>query len=167
MEQLPRPRVLNFLKKTDKKLVVPYLEHVIWEWGDDNPLLHNELIHQYRESIMVSPPSPSSDETVIFNFKKNRDEKRDKLVNFLRSSDYYTAATILAHFPHDDLYEERALLLGRLGQHQQALNIYVQILKNLDDALKHCHINYTSTGRGSEVIVKTLLKVFHFTTEIY
>lgn len=36
------------------------------------------------------------------------------------------------------LYEERALLLGRLKKHQQALAIYTQILKNYKAAEKYC-----------------------------
>ena len=34
-----------------------------------------------------------------------------------------------------EFYEERAILLGRLGRHEQALGIYVHILKD-DDLAK-------------------------------
>ena len=168
VEQLPRPRVLNFLKKTEKSLVVPYLEHVIWEWGDKNPLLHNELIHQYREAVMTPLPSADSEPSVIEESKAARDEVREKLLNFLKSSCNYTAATILAHFPHDSLYKERALLLGRLGQHQQALNIYVHVLNDLESAVQHCHSHYNPSGRDSEVylILLKLLVIPNSSTDV-
>ena len=44
-------------------------EHVIEEWRDCTPLLHNELIHQYREVVTASIPvcDPTTLEQVQFN----------------------------------------------------------------------------------------------------
>lgn len=50
-----------------------------------------------------------------------------------------------------DLFEERAILLGRLGQHHQALAIYTHVLKDTQAALSYCEKYYTSSGPGSEV----------------
>lgn len=36
---------------------------MIEEWGDTTPLLHNELIHHYRE--LVTAPIPASDPTSL------------------------------------------------------------------------------------------------------
>lgn len=156
VEQLPRPKVLNFLKKTEKSLVVPYLEHVIEEWKDCTPLLHNELIHQYRE--VVTAPVPVCDPTTLEEEKNKRKMIRDKLLNFLNQSEHYTAATLLVHFPYDSLHEERAVLLGCLGQHHQALAIYIHTLGDTDAALNYCRKHYSSSGSGSEVYL-TLLKL--------
>ena len=57
-------------------------------------------------------------------------ELRKKLLYFLRTSKHYLPERLLAHFPHDRFYEERALLQGRLGRHEQALAIYVHVLKD-------------------------------------
>lgn len=156
VDQLPRPKVLNFLKKTEKSLVIPYLEHVIQEWGDTTPLLHNELIHQYRD--IVSAPYQSSDPANVEEEKGRRQLVREKLVKFLNDSQYYTAATLLVHFPYDSLHEERAVLMGRLGQHHQALSIYTHTMRDTQAALNYCQKHYTTSGSGSEVYL-TLLKL--------
>ena len=59
---------------------------------------------------------------------------RAKLLSFLDSSNYYHAEALLARFPLDDLYEERAVLLAKLGQHEAALSIYVHTLKDMQTA---------------------------------
>ncbi|XP_045614549.1 vam6/Vps39-like protein [Procambarus clarkii] len=156
VDQLPRPKVLNFLKKTEKSLVIPYLEHVIEEWGDTTPLLHNELIHQYRD--IVTAPFQSSDPSNVEEEKARREPVREKLLKFLNDSEYYTAATLLVHFPYDNLHEERAVLLGCLGQHYQALSIYTHTLRDTQAALNYCQKHYTASGAGSEVYL-TLLKL--------
>lgn len=42
----------------------------------------------------------------------------------------YLIVPIFFFFFYTDLYEEKAILLSRIGQHDQALNIYVYKLKN-------------------------------------
>lgn len=68
---------------------------------------------------------------------------RQKLQNFLEKSMHYTPETILVHFPLDDLFEERALILGRLGRHQQAISIYINVLNNVQRAVQYCNNVYT------------------------
>jgi hypothetical protein len=48
----------------------------------------------------------------------------------LDNSTHYKAEKILGRLPLDDFYEVRAILLSRLGQHDQALNIYVHKIKD-------------------------------------
>ncbi|XP_071515409.1 vam6/Vps39-like protein [Panulirus ornatus] len=154
VDQLPRPKILNFLKKTEKSLVIPYLEHVIEEWGDTTPLLHNELIHQYRD--LITAPHLSSDPADVEEEKGRRKIVHEKLLKFLNRSEYYTAATLLVHFPYDSLHEERAVLLGRLSQHHQALSIYINTLRDTQAALSYCQKHYTASGSGSEVYLMLL-----------
>lgn len=51
VENLPRAEVLDFLLKNHKKLVIPYLEHVIYIWNEPKSMFHNILIQQYREKV--------------------------------------------------------------------------------------------------------------------
>ena len=53
---------------------------------------------------------------------------RRKLLEFLEKSNCYTADRILNKLPMVDLYEERALILSKLGQHENALTIYAHRL---------------------------------------
>lgn len=137
VEALPRPRVLDFLLKSHKSVVIPYLEHVVHTWEDSNPLFHNALVHQYREKIVTEGPAVA-------------EHTRKKLLQFLENSRQYTAENILSSFPTDSLLEERAIILGRLGKHEEALNIYVRALGDVEKAEKYCRKVYDKGLPGSQ-----------------
>lgn len=139
VDTLPRPRVLDFLLKSHKTVVIPYLEHVLNTWRDTNPLFHNALIHQYREKIITEGPAVS-------------EHTRKKLLQFLESSEQYTAENILSSFPTDSLLEERAIILGRLGKHEQALTIYVRALGDIKKATDYCKKVYDKKLLGSQSV---------------
>lgn len=120
VENLPRPKILDFLLREHDNLVIPYLEHLIHTWNDTNPLFHDALIRMYRDKITTKKAEITEEE---FQHTKS------KLVAFLEKSPYhYTPERVILHFPTDSLFEERAVILGKLGRHEQALAIYVQIL---------------------------------------
>lgn len=138
VEQLPRPKVLDYLLRCHKDSVITYLEHVVHVWEDTNPLYHNVLIHQYKEKCLASMSAnatPAEKETV--------QHIRQKLQQFLEKSVHYTPETILVHFPFDSLFEERAIILGRLGRHQQAISIYISLLNDIPRAIQYCHNVYS------------------------
>ncbi|XP_068220684.1 vam6/Vps39-like protein isoform X3 [Palaemon carinicauda] len=162
VESLPRQRVLSILRRHDQQLVMEYLEHVIWEWEDTNPIIHNELIMQYHR--IITSPYASSDPVNIEQEKKKKEETRNRLMLFLNESKYFTPASLLAHFNSDLLHRERTVLLGRLGKHQQALTIYTMILGDIGKALEYCHKHYTPQGNGSEVYL-ILLKMIVTSSE--
>ena len=54
---------------------------------------------------------------------------------------------IINHF--SGFFEERALLLGRLGKHEQALAIYAHVLKDTRRAEDYCRRNYTIDREGN------------------
>ena len=53
-----------------------------------------------------------------------------KLLDLLESSTSYRADRILGRLPSEDMHEARAVLLGRLGRHEGALQIYVYQLED-------------------------------------
>lgn len=62
--------------------------------------------------------------------QKKWDEKaytptRKKLLSALEGISGYTPEVLLKRLPKDALYEERAILLGKMNQHELALSIYV------------------------------------------
>lgn len=138
VEQLPRPKVLDYLLRCHKELVITYLEHVVHIWEDTNSLYHNVLIHQYKEKCLASMSDSATPAE-----KETAQHVRQKLQNFLEKSTHYTPETILVHFPFDNLFEERAIILGRLGRHQQAISIYISLLNNVQKAIDYCHNVYT------------------------
>lgn len=50
---------------------------------------------------------------------------RKKLIAALQNMSEYNPEALLKQIPTDALYEERALLLGRMNQHELALSIYI------------------------------------------
>lgn len=145
VEALPRPRVLDYLLRSHSNLVILYLEHVVHTWADKNPLFHNALIHQYREKILnEEPASPYV---------------RKKLLELLETSTCYTPETVLMNFPTDNLLEERAVILGRLGRHEQAVAIYVRALGDVQRAVTYCSKIYEQGGPGSQDVYVSLIKL--------
>uniref|UniRef100_A0A1W7RBP8 Vam6/Vps39-like protein-like protein n=1 Tax=Agkistrodon contortrix contortrix TaxID=8713 RepID=A0A1W7RBP8_AGKCO len=166
VESLPRKRILNFLLENFKNLAIPYLEHVIDIWTESGAEFHNCLIQLYCEKVQALmkeyltsfPP----DETPVPAGEEDGElgEYRKKLLCFLESSSYYNAEQLISDFPFDGLLEERALLLGRMGNHEQALFIYVHILKDTKIAETYCHKHYDRSKDGSTDVYLSLLRMY-------
>lgn len=77
-----------------------------------------------------------------------------KLVRFLEVSTQYRADRLLGRLPADRFFEIRAALLGRLGQHEGALTIYVHRLKDFETAASYCR------RVGSGDVYLTLLRIY-------
>jgi hypothetical protein len=97
---------------------------------DTNPVLHNELIFLYLESITkllrlqqeaaASQVNGRERTTVSAGLEPGRlGILRKKLINFLETSLYYAPEKMLSKFPLHELLEERAILLSRIGQHSE------------------------------------------------
>lgn len=147
VEGLPRPRVLDYLLRSHPKQVVPYLQHVLGVWDDNNPLFHNALVHQYREKAAATD-DPGAE------IAKN------KLLEFLDESKYYTPETVLMHFPTDCFFEERANILGRMKKFADALVIFVRVIGDLTKATNYCNKIWENSNNENEVyiiLIKLLL----------
>lgn len=166
VETLPRFKVLEYLEKISKDLAIAYLEHIIMECGDVTPEFHNMFAQSLREKVQVLMteylqslpeghlPSKAGQEPDKLG------EYRRKLIEFLECSQYYMPERLLTRFPIDGFYEERAILLGRLDRHEQALGIYVHILRDDTLAKRYC-LNYFDRGReGNKDVYYYLLKMY-------
>ncbi|KAA0191089.1 Vam6/Vps39 protein, partial [Fasciolopsis buskii] len=73
---------------------------------------------------------------------------RRRLLRFLQHPDAaYSPAKLLAKCPYDGLFEERALLLASLKNHEQALTLWVHVLNDWDQAVSHCVSVYEHTTK--------------------
>jgi tetratricopeptide (TPR) repeat protein len=88
-----------------------------------------------------------------------KEEVRNKLLEFLKTSTYYTPEHVLVHFPYDDMYEERALILERLGRHEQALSIYTTILKDMNKAQEYCIKVYEKNDPSRREVFTILMRM--------
>ncbi|KAI0099125.1 SPX domain-containing protein [Nemania sp. FL0031] len=115
-ETLPREKIVGYLSGIDANLEIRYLEHIIDELGDGTPEFHNRLA-----------------ELLINALKQDKDRgaqwegRLHKLVDFLRESDQYGLTRAFGMIPRDDppFYESQAVVLSKMDNHKQALEIYV------------------------------------------
>ncbi|CAB3247336.1 unnamed protein product [Arctia plantaginis] len=148
VEKLPRPKIFNFLLRDHEMVVIPYLEHVIHIWNDTDALFHNALIDMYRDKLTVE--NKNSPEEDFQNIKS-------KLLSFLEASTYYTPKSVLLHFPQDSMFEERAIVLGKLGRHEQALAIHVLILGDINRAIHYAEkVSAASSDKYQDVFVSLM-----------
>lgn len=121
-ETLPRQRVLSFLEGIDAKLAIQYLEHVIQEWNDLTPDLHQRLVVLYLDQITAN--------------EEGAKQYGPKFLSMLKDSEQYSPAKTLDRVDRDDpnFYEARAILFSKMGQHRQVLEIYVFKLQDHDKA---------------------------------
>ncbi|CAD6999675.1 unnamed protein product [Ceratitis capitata] len=160
VENLPRASVLDFLLSRHKGLVIPYLEHVINVWKDNNTLLHNVLAKQYREKVHNLLEEIKREESEDkSNAKENIRKYREKLCDFLKNSQNYSPEVVLKDFPTNELLVERALILGRLKEHEKVLAIYVQVLGDVQKAAEYCEANYADDKDIFATLLKTLKPV--------
>ncbi|XP_068628376.1 vam6/Vps39-like protein [Battus philenor] len=155
VENLPRPKVLDFLLREHKSLVTAYLEHVIYTWNDTNPIFHDALVSMYREKITEhankSGTTTTTDEEI--------QHIKSKLLTFLEKSTHYTPERVILHFPTDSMFEERAVILGKLGRHEQALAIYVLILGDVDRAIRYCEQVCESSSNKTPDVYVILMRI--------
>jgi hypothetical protein len=153
-EMLPREKVLAFLEGIDKALALRYLEHVVDELNDLTPALHQKLVMLYFEQLK----EPTLDADSEARNKGARHELKDKFLTMLRNSTQYSAAKVLGVLPKDDemFYEARAVVFSKMGQHKQALEIYIFKLKDFAKAEEYC--NRTYLMESTEIAGATSLK---------
>ncbi|XP_035774752.1 vam6/Vps39-like protein isoform X2 [Anopheles albimanus] len=157
VRNLPRAEVLDYLLKDHKALVVRYLEHVVNVWREEKALFHNILIQQYREKLLAL----KNDKELESDAEKKAElaTLNEKLLRFLKTSKHCHAEKLLGEFPYTDLFEARAIILGRLAKHEKALAIFVQILGDYDKALAYCNDTYDEHEPLHSDVYVTLMKI--------
>jgi len=95
--------------------------------------------------------------------KRNEEETQkefyEKLLSFINLDEFFSIDRLYGLLSSTDLYEARAILLGRLGRHDQALETYVYRLQNYAKAEEHCKRVYRA-GTGTSGIFLALLKLY-------
>ncbi|KAF7595273.1 Vacuolar morphoproteinsis protein 6 [Aspergillus hancockii] len=154
-ETLPRHRVLEFLQKIDPNLAVQYLEHVIGELNDMTPDLHQKLL-----TFCLNRLKKSESNTWAFSDDEERTAWRSKFLDMLKSSSQYSPAKILDSLDRDDpeFFEARAIVFSKMGQHRQALEIYVFKLEDYAKAEEYCnHFHKTNEDAAVGVTPPSVL----------
>ncbi|GCC35802.1 hypothetical protein chiPu_0014290 [Chiloscyllium punctatum] len=129
VENLPRIKVLDFLKDSCKELAIPYLEHIIYIWEETGPVFHNCLIQLYREKVqaLMKEYLNSLPEDEIPVPAGNEDgelgEYRNKLLCFLEISTHYQPSKLISDFPFDVFHCVNISVTFLLKMFLQTLNL--------------------------------------------
>jgi len=61
-------------------------------------------------------------------------------------------------------FEERAIVLGKLGRHEQVLSMYVTVLDDINRAIEYCDKVYKSKNEDCDqvILLKQLKIIIHF-----
>lgn len=82
---------------------------------------------------------------------------RATLTAFLNKSNHYNQEQVLKSFPSNDLFEERAIILGKLGIHEKVIAIYLQINGDLQGAADYCE-RVSSADDSNDTIYVSLIR---------
>ncbi|KAJ3506301.1 hypothetical protein NMY22_g17296 [Coprinellus aureogranulatus] len=139
--ELPPQPVCDYLEKINPRLCIRYLEYLLAEKHEESPEFHDRLAGLYLSQTLVG--KKRGDEEL-------RKQMYSKLLTFIDSNNRFAVDRLYGQLSSTDLFEARAILLGRLGRHDQALELYVY---RLQDYLK---------AEESVVIVHLLDTGFHY-----
>jgi hypothetical protein len=158
---------LKFVIATDKKLSVSHLhfqmEHLHRTYqpifavcvclfvqvssGEAPASMHDEFAQLLVEGLPFDNDADMKDVNHAVNDIEPRDSDREavmlykiyrrKLQNFLLNSQDYHPARVLKFLPPQYMHEN-ALVLSRMGQHEEVLRIYVRLLQDLKIAENYC-----------------------------
>ncbi|EIW66424.1 hypothetical protein TREMEDRAFT_70067 [Tremella mesenterica DSM 1558] len=143
VESLPRKQVVEFLETTSKEACIGYLEHLIHTLQEQGAEYHDKLAELYLERVKSSKD----------------DEIKEKLLDFLIGSNQYRAYRLLNRLGSDEMPEARAILLGRMGRHEDALKIYLYDLNDYSAADLYCSRVYSKFPDPSGIYL-TLLHLY-------
>lgn len=156
---VPADLVNVYLKQHAPSMQATYLELMLAM--NENGIsgnLQNEMVQIYLSEVL--------DWYTDLSAQQAWDEKaysptRKKLLSALESISGYNPEALLKRLPADALYEERAILLGKMNQHELALSIYVHKLHLPELALSYCDRVYESASAKSySTIYLTLLQIY-------
>ncbi|KAJ7052608.1 hypothetical protein C8F01DRAFT_1170573 [Mycena amicta] len=147
--ELPRPAVADYLESIDPSLCVRYIEFLIEDRREQSTVFHDRLAELYLKMTLAAKKRNEKDWTQHYS----------KLLKFIDTTDHYRIDRVYNMISSEDLYEARAILLGRFGRHDQALELYVYRLQDYMKAEQHCSRVYNATGATSNVYL-TLLRIY-------
>ncbi|CAJ2510666.1 Uu.00g062910.m01.CDS01 [Anthostomella pinea] len=132
-ETLPRERVVKYLGAIDVNLEIRYLEHIVSELGDATLDFHDRLVELFIKVL------GEGQHDVEWG------ERMGRFVGFLKESRQYSHGRAFSMIPRDDpaFYEAQAVVLSRMGNHKQALDLYVFKMVDYVKAEEYCNHIYS------------------------
>ncbi|CAI5696163.1 transforming growth factor-beta receptor-associated protein 1 [Oreochromis niloticus] len=139
--------VLTFLETFPLALIF-YLEYLIHDLNSEEESHHNRLALAYVTQMLQK-----EDERVRVT--------RGKLQQLLWESKFYNISTVYDRLKSTTLHPEKAILLGRSGEHYQALQMLVHEEKDLQAAEAYCcKAAQDQDSQFRQVLLLTLLQIY-------
>ncbi|KAG0503715.1 hypothetical protein HPP92_003787 [Vanilla planifolia] len=159
---IPADLVNSYLKQHAPNLQSTYLELMLsMSENRINTNLQSELVQIYLSEVMEWYRDLKGQNKWVENVYSST---RKKLLSALDVIPAHNAEAILRRLPTDAFYEEHAILLGKMNQHQLALSIYVHKLHVPELALSYCDRVYDlglqQPSRSYANIYLTLLQIY-------
>lgn len=147
---LPREPVATFLESLNLRFCARYLEFLIDERGEELPQFHNRLAELYLKMTRDAKKRGDNEaQRVVYA----------KLLSFIDTTNHYRVDRLFGLLPTDDFFEAKAILLGRLGRHNHALELYVYRLQDYTKAEEYCKRTY-QPGTETSNIFLILLQIY-------
>ncbi|MCI4382975.1 hypothetical protein PGIGA_G00021030 [Pangasianodon gigas] len=121
--------------------LVSYLEFLVNEQQSQMEKHHTLLANTYATQILHTDREMQNNDT-------HMEEMRQKLQQFLWQSSIYDADAVYAKIQSSALHVEKAILLGRVGEHRKALRLLVD--EERDEKAAEIYCWRTSAGRDRE-----------------
>ncbi|KAH7873389.1 uncharacterized protein C8R40DRAFT_1161652 [Lentinula edodes] len=147
---LPRNHVADYLEKISPLLCTNYLEYLIQERGEVSVDFHDRLVELYAKITLEARRKKE---------ENLRQQTYDKLMTFISTTTHYRVDRLYGLLSSEDLFEARAILLGKLGRHDQALELYVYRLQDYLKAEEYCK-QYYQAGTATSNVFLTLLRIY-------
>lgn len=173
-ENLPREKVIDHLQRVNPDLLIPYLEHVILQWKDRTQSLHNLLIYKYKEIVArkmkeyLNSLPEGHIPAAAGSEPGDLGTTRRKLLRFLLTSDHYSTEVLPTEFERHGLWHEKAVVMGKIGDHREALAIYIHRLNDAETAESYCDRVYDKSVPGSREVSSLFPSFFpHFLFSLF
>ncbi|CAJ1073344.1 transforming growth factor-beta receptor-associated protein 1 [Xyrichtys novacula] len=152
---LETQRVLVFLEKYPLALLL-YLEFLVHELKSEEERHHNRLALAYVTKMLQEE---DEDADLI--------EIRGKLQQLLWESECLDVSVVHERLKSTTLHEERAILLGRAGEHAQALQVLVHQKQDLQAAQAFCcRATKNQSSQFYRTLLLTLLQIYLSSTDL-
>ncbi|KZT39975.1 hypothetical protein SISSUDRAFT_1113449 [Sistotremastrum suecicum HHB10207 ss-3] len=146
---LPPSAVADYLETVNTTLAIRYIEYLIEERAEVSVPFHDRLAYLYLQRIRTEGKTDAKVKSDVYG----------TFLKFIESTSIYRPDHVFALLLKDEMYEARAILLGRLGRHEAALDLYVHRLKDYVKAEEYCKRVYVAESETQNVFL-FLLKTY-------
>ncbi|KAA1106344.1 Vacuolar morphoproteinsis protein 6 [Puccinia graminis f. sp. tritici] len=151
VDSLPKPLIVTFLDHLKSSTPIQlYLEFIVRSLRLQDSSFHEKLIQIYLLEVNRLRGLGSLE---------SGQEIYKKLLDHLEDSSSYSPNWVLGRLPPDSMWEARAITLGKIGQHETALRIYVERLNDIRLAEEYCQRVYEKNGAVDGSVFLCLLKI--------